>query len=111
MSKDFSVQHRRKGKEVVLSPRPADWSSYLAEAPLASADFMEGVEDLRVQGAEAVILRYMLNTDTCSYIMKRSTTLSPIESGSNRVSGRYPGYKQHPRVWRDPQSRDRELGG
>jgi virulence-associated protein VagC len=39
----------RKGKEVVLSPRLADWSSYLAEAPWASADFMEGVEDLRVQ--------------------------------------------------------------
>jgi hypothetical protein len=30
-----------------LSCRP-DWSSYLAEPPLASADFMEGVEDLRL---------------------------------------------------------------
>ena len=39
----------RKGNEVVLSSRLADWSSYLAEAPWASAAFMEGVEDLRVQ--------------------------------------------------------------
>ncbi len=53
MPKDFQFNTAelsiRKGNEVVLSPRPADWSSYLAEAPLASADFMEGVEDLRVQ--------------------------------------------------------------
>ena len=52
MPKDFLFTAElsiRKGNEVVLSPRPADWSSYLAEAPLASADFMEGVEDLRVQ--------------------------------------------------------------
>jgi virulence-associated protein VagC len=34
---------------VILSPRPTDWSSYLAEAPVASAGFMEGVEDLPVQ--------------------------------------------------------------
>ena len=32
------------------------------------------------------MLRYMLNTDTCSYIMKRSTTLAEMESGTNRVS-------------------------
>jgi hypothetical protein len=57
------------------------------------------------------MLRYMLNTDNCSYIMKRSTTLSQMESGSNRVSGLDPGYTQHPRVWEDPQSGDRELGG
>jgi antitoxin VapB len=40
---------RKEGSDVVLSPRPADWSSYLAEAPAASADFMEGIEDLPVQ--------------------------------------------------------------
>ena len=52
MPKDFLFTAElsiRKGNEVVLSPRPADWSWYLAEAPWASADFMEGVEDLRVQ--------------------------------------------------------------
>lgn len=37
---------RKEGNEIVLSPRPADWSSYLAEAPIASAAFMDGVEDL-----------------------------------------------------------------
>jgi len=36
----------------VLSPRPFDWTSYLAEAPLASATFMEEVEDLPVQERE-----------------------------------------------------------
>jgi len=44
---------RKVGKDVVLSPRPLDWSSYLAEAPVASADFMEGVEDLPVQERES----------------------------------------------------------
>jgi antitoxin VapB len=40
---------RKEGSEVVLSPRPFDWTSYLAEAPVASASFMEGVRDLPVQ--------------------------------------------------------------
>jgi antitoxin VapB len=44
---------RREGSEVVLSPRPFDWTCYLAEAPVASATFMEEVEDLPVQDREA----------------------------------------------------------
>jgi len=40
---------RKEGSDVVLSPRPSDWSSYLAEAPKASSSFMEGVEDLPAQ--------------------------------------------------------------
>jgi antitoxin VapB len=40
---------RKEGEEVILSPRPADWSDYLAEGPVASAQFMENVEDLPVQ--------------------------------------------------------------
>ena len=43
---------RKKGNEVVLSPRPFDWSSYLAEGPVASMNFMDGVEDLPVQERE-----------------------------------------------------------
>jgi len=43
---------RKKGSEVVLSPRPFDWTSYLAEGPVASPDFMEGVEDLPEQERE-----------------------------------------------------------
>ena len=43
---------RREGSDVVLSPRPSDWSSYFAEAPLASATFMDEVEDLPVQERE-----------------------------------------------------------
>jgi antitoxin VapB len=43
---------RKEGSEVVLSPRPFDWTSYLAEAPAASATFMKGVEDLPVQERE-----------------------------------------------------------
>ncbi len=43
---------RKEGGTVVLSPRPFDWSSYLAEGPVASANFMEDVEDLPVQERE-----------------------------------------------------------
>ena len=44
---------RKEGSEVVLSSRPFEWTSYLAEAPVASATFMEEVEDLPVQEREA----------------------------------------------------------
>lgn len=40
---------RKVGSDVVLSPKPEDWSSYLAEGPVASESFMEGIEDLPVQ--------------------------------------------------------------
>ena len=43
---------RKVGDEVILSPRPADWSPYLATGPVASAEFMESVEDLPVQERE-----------------------------------------------------------
>ena len=43
---------RKEGDEVILSPRPNDWGSYLEEGPTASHDFMEGVEDLPVQDRE-----------------------------------------------------------
>jgi antitoxin VapB len=43
---------RKEGSDVVLSPRPFDWTSYLAEAPVASAGFMEEVEDLPLQERE-----------------------------------------------------------
>jgi antitoxin VapB len=39
---------RRQGEDVVLSPRPTDWSG-LFEGPFASNEFMEGIEDLPVQ--------------------------------------------------------------
>ncbi len=58
LPKDFQfntqeVFIRKEGNDVVLSPRPSDWSSYLAEAPAASAAFMEGVEKLPVQERKA----------------------------------------------------------
>lgn len=40
---------RKVGEDVILSPRPTDWSSYLETGPVASAGFMEGVEDLPAQ--------------------------------------------------------------
>ena len=43
---------RKEGDEVILSPRPQDWSAYLKSGPVASDDFMEGVEDLPVQDRE-----------------------------------------------------------
>ena len=50
--KTHEVFIRKEGSDVVLSPRPTDWSSYLAEAPVASSGFMEEVEDLPVQERE-----------------------------------------------------------
>jgi len=44
---------RREGGEVILSPRPLDWSMYLAEGPVASSAFMEDLEDLPVQERES----------------------------------------------------------
>lgn len=57
LPKDFQfntreVFIRRQGDEVVLSPRPENWSDYLASGPVASESFMEGIEDLPVQERE-----------------------------------------------------------
>jgi antitoxin VapB len=51
----FSTQDvfiRKEGNDVILSPRPTDWSSYLVDGPVASHAFMEGIEDLPVQERE-----------------------------------------------------------
>jgi antitoxin VapB len=51
----FNVQEvfiRREGSDVVLSPRPFDWSSYLAEGPVASETLMDNVEGLPAQERE-----------------------------------------------------------
>ena len=57
LPKDFQFKTqevfiRKEGSDVVLSPRPSDWSSYLSEAPVASDSFMEGIEDLPAQERE-----------------------------------------------------------
>lgn len=43
---------RKEGDDVILSPRPMDWSAYLTSGAVASDEFMEGVEDLPVQERE-----------------------------------------------------------
>jgi antitoxin VapB len=43
---------RKVGDDVILSPRPRDWKSYLASAPVASDAFMVEVADLPVQERE-----------------------------------------------------------
>jgi antitoxin VapB len=43
---------RKQGDDVILSARPADWSAYLTSGPVASNEFMEGVDDLPVQERE-----------------------------------------------------------
>ena len=40
---------RKVGDDLVLSPRPEDWSAFLGSAVRASDDFMEGVDNLPVQ--------------------------------------------------------------
>ncbi len=39
---------RKEGEDVILSPRPSDWSA-LVSGPFASEEFMEGVDDLPAQ--------------------------------------------------------------
>jgi antitoxin VapB len=36
---------RKEGDEVILSARPKTWAEILALAPVASEDFMKGVDD------------------------------------------------------------------
>ena len=43
---------RKVGEDVILSPRPRDWGTYLETAPVASEAFMADVEDLPVQERE-----------------------------------------------------------
>lgn len=40
---------RKVGDEVILSPRPKDWTGFLSSDVRASEDFMEGIEDLPLQ--------------------------------------------------------------
>lgn len=40
---------RREGESVVLTPRPADWSSFFAAGLTVSADFMAEAERMPVQ--------------------------------------------------------------
>jgi antitoxin VapB len=40
---------RRQGNDVILSARPVDWTAYLASGPVASQEFMAGIDDLPVQ--------------------------------------------------------------
>ena len=54
LPKDFQfstneVVIRKDGEDVILSPRPRDWKTYLETAPAASEAFMADVEDLPVQ--------------------------------------------------------------
>ena len=42
----------REGDRIILSAKPQSWADYLATGPRASADFMEGVEDMPLQDRE-----------------------------------------------------------
>lgn len=43
---------RREGQNLILSPRPTDWSALLSQDAAASGDFMQNVEKLPVQERE-----------------------------------------------------------
>jgi antitoxin VapB len=58
LPKDFQVKAtevfiRRSGDEIILSPRPTDWSAYFENGPVASRSFMTEVEDLPLQERES----------------------------------------------------------
>jgi len=44
-----AVYIRKEGDDVILSPRPRDWTSYIESAPVASDAFMTDIENLPVQ--------------------------------------------------------------
>ena len=44
-----SVFIRKIGEDVILSPRPSDWSAFLSSDVRVSDDFMVGINDLPVQ--------------------------------------------------------------
>lgn len=43
--KTSEVFIRKQGDEVILSPRPSDWSAFLESDKIASEEFMQGVDD------------------------------------------------------------------
>ena len=47
--KTSEVYIRKQGDEVVLSPRPKDWSDFFSSEAAASEEFMKNVEKLPVQ--------------------------------------------------------------
>ena len=44
----------RDGERIVLSPKPESWREYLTHGPRATADFMEGIDDLPVQSRQSL---------------------------------------------------------
>ena len=40
---------RKVGEDIILSPRPTDWSDFLASPVTVSDDFMQDISDLPVQ--------------------------------------------------------------
>jgi antitoxin VapB len=57
LPKDFQfktdeVYIRKEGAEIILSPRPTDWTTYMTDTPPASDSFMENIDDLPVQERE-----------------------------------------------------------
>lgn len=51
---DNEVLIRKKGKDVILSPRPKSWDAFFKETPLPSEDFMLTREDLPNQKREEI---------------------------------------------------------
>jgi antitoxin VapB len=49
---DDEVLIRKKGNDVILSPRPRSWDAFFKETPLPSEDFMSSREDLPNQKRE-----------------------------------------------------------
>jgi antitoxin VapB len=43
---------RKRGNDVILSPRPRSWDAFFKETPLPSEDFMSSREDLPNQKRE-----------------------------------------------------------
>ena len=51
---DDEVLIRRRGNDVIISPRPRSWDAFFKETPLPSDDFMSTREDLPSQKREGI---------------------------------------------------------
>ena len=65
---------RKEGDDVILSPRPRDWRSY-SRRPRWPLTRSWPTSRICPSRNARLMPRFMLDTDTCSYIMKRSHPL------------------------------------
>ena len=60
----------RQGDAVVLRPKPEGWDDFFARASQVPDDFLVEREGPAARGTRALLMRYMLDTNICSYVLR-----------------------------------------